>query len=96
MSSEKSLTSQVCEGEELLWRDLWILMLDAESSEMVFSSKDGWTRLRILHIQEHLCMPSLRRLRAYVRLEGFCIPHSAEWTCELAPDINTTSVMDMD
>jgi hypothetical protein len=70
-------------------------MLDAESSEMVLSSEDGWTRLRVLHIQEHLCRPSLRRPRAYLRLEGFCILHSAEWICELAPAINTTSVMDM-
>lgn len=70
-------------------------MLDVDSSEMVLSSEGVWTWLRVLHIQEHLCMPSLRRPRAYVRLEIFNILHSAQWTCELAPAIKT-SVMGMD
>lgn len=67
-------STEVCEWEELLWRDLWILMLDADSSEVVLSSEDRQAQ----SIQQHRCMASLRRPRAYVRWEVVYIPHSAE------------------
>lgn len=95
ISSRNNHSTEFCEGKELLWKDLWILILAADCSEVVLSSEDGWAQLRVLHIQDHLCMPSLKRPRAYVRLENFYLPYSAEWTCELAFAINTTSVVDM-
>lgn len=46
-------------------------MMNADSSEGVISSQDEWTQLRLLNIQERLCIPSLSRPGACVRLEDF-------------------------
>lgn len=89
-------STEVSGSKERLGRDLWTWMMDADSSEGMPSSEDGWTQLRLLDTQDHLCIPSLSRPRACVRLGGFYTSLSAEWVCELTFPTNITSSVGMD